>query len=118
MTPDIMPSPNETQQINEALQIVENGPTHPEYDTAWEYLAISNHCEIRRAMRLAMEETFGPYPSPTGYSDAGEPYWEVEIMSKYLGIPVDQIEDTVMELQEKWGADAGVLDSRKLHRIH
>ena len=107
-----------TQRINDALRIVEDGPTHPEFDAAWEYLAISNHSEIRMAMRHAMEETFGPYPTPTGYSDSGEPYWDAGVMSEYLGIPVEQIEETASELQEKWGAEAGVLDVEKLHRIH
>lgn len=109
---------NVTHEINHALQIVEDGPAHPEFNTAWEYLAISNHVKIRAVMRIAMEETFGPYPPPTGCSDAGEPYWETSIMSQYLGIPIAHLEETVIELQEKWGPDAGVLDSSSLHRVH
>ncbi len=107
-----------TQQINDALQIVEDGPTNPAFDAAWEYLAITNHSEVRAVMRLAMEETFGPYPPPSGCNDTGEPYWEIGVMSEYLGIPMDQIEQTATELQEKWGTCAGVMDVEKLHRIH
>ena len=107
-----------TQQLNDALHIVGDGPSHPDFGAAWEYLAISNHSEIRKAMRLALEETFGPYPPPTGYSDAGEPYWETSIMSKYLGIPVEQIEKTALELQEKWGPEVGVMETEQLHRVH
>ncbi|MEO5339071.1 MAG: hypothetical protein H7837_00940 [Magnetococcus sp. MYC-9] len=107
-----------TQQLDEALQIVGDGPSHPDFDAAWECLALSNHAEIRQAMRLALEATFGPYPTPTGYSDDGEPYWETTVMARYLGIPVEQINATAMELQEKWGAEIGVLDSDQLHRVH
>lgn len=109
---------SDTHQINQALHIVEEGPEHPEFDAAWECLALSKHAEIREVMRLAMEETFGPYPVAAGYSDAGEPYWETAVMSEYLGIPLEDLEDTVMGLQEKWGADVGVRDSRELHRVH
>ncbi|MBF0461181.1 MAG: hypothetical protein HQL87_07280 [Magnetococcales bacterium] len=107
-----------TQQLNTALQIVGDGPEHPDFDTAWECLALSKHAAIRAAMRQALEETFGPYPPPTGYSDAGEPFWETTVMARYLGIPVDQINETALEMQEKWGADVGVLETEKLHRIH
>lgn len=111
-------TPDTAQQIDHALRIIEDGPAHPEFGHAWEYLAISDHSQIRAAMRLAMEETFGPYPPPTGYSDAGEPFWRASIMSKYLGIPVEELEETIEELQEKWGADVGVMETSKLHRVH
>ena len=116
MNIDVMPV--DAQQINHALCIIDEGPEHPEFDSAWEYLAVSNHPKVRSAMRLAMEETFGPYPLPTGYNDAGEPYWETSVMSRYLGIPVEDLEETATELQEKWGPYVGVLDSRELHRVH
>ena len=107
-----------TEQLNNALQIVGDGPAHPDFDTAWECLALSRHTEVRAAMRQALEETFGPYPPPTGYSDEGEPYWETTIMSQYLGIPLEQINETALDLQDKWGADVGVMETEKLHRIH
>ncbi|MBF0584140.1 MAG: hypothetical protein HQL80_07895 [Magnetococcales bacterium] len=107
-----------TPQLSDALQIVGDGPTHPEFDAAWACLALSDHQEIRAAMRLALEETFGPYPPPTGYSDSGEPYWETAIMAKYLDIPLDQIDTTVLELREKWGEAVGVVETEKLHRVH
>ncbi|MEO5364389.1 MAG: hypothetical protein H7838_12290 [Magnetococcus sp. DMHC-8] len=105
-------------ELNDALQIVEDGPAHPDFESAWECLALSKHGAVRLAMRLALEATFGPYPPPTGYSDDGEPYWETAIMSKYLGIPVEQIDATALELQEKWGPAVGVLETEKLHRVH
>lgn len=111
-------TPDTTYDLNHALKVVENGPAHPEFDTAWEYLAMSNHATIREAMRLAMEETFGPYPLPTGYNHAGEPYWDVGVMSQYLGIPQDQLEDTVSDIQEKWGPQAGILETSALNRVH
>ena len=111
-------TPNVTQQLHEALKIVEDGPSHPDFDSAWECLAVTDHVAIRTAMRLAMEETFGPYPPPTGYSDAGEPFWATAIMSKYLGIPVEQIEATALELQDKWGSQVGIMETDKLHRVH
>lgn len=111
-------TPSMTLQLDDALHIVGDGPTHPDFAAAWECLAISNHHEIRKAMRLALEETFGPYPPPTGYSDSGEPYWETSIMSKYLGIPVDQINKTAMDLQDKWGPEVGVMRTEQLHRVH
>ncbi|MBF0161836.1 MAG: hypothetical protein HQL88_06075 [Magnetococcales bacterium] len=104
--------------LNAALQIVGDGPEHPEFDSAWAALALSDHAEIRRAMRLAMEETFGPYPPPTGYSDEGEPYWETAVMSRYLGIPVEQLDATALELREQWGPLVGVMESEQLHRVH
>ncbi|MBF0096324.1 MAG: hypothetical protein HQM04_12780 [Magnetococcales bacterium] len=107
-----------TQPLQTALQIVEDGPQHPDFDAAWETLALSKHSDIRLAMRMAMEETFGPYPTPTGYSDEGEPFWSIEVMSRYLGIPVEQIHATALEMQEKLGADAGVTETSKLHRVH
>ncbi|MBF0184478.1 MAG: hypothetical protein HQM06_08820 [Magnetococcales bacterium] len=107
-----------TQPLQEALQIVEDGPQHPDYDAAWETLALSKQSDIRQAMRLALEETFGPYPTPTGYSDEGEPFWSIEIMSRYLGIPVEQMHATALEMQEKWGPDVGVMETSKLHRVH
>lgn len=109
---------NMTPQLSSALHIVSDGPEHPDFDAAWEYLALSNHSEIRQAMRLALEETFGPYPPPTGYSTEGEPYWETAIMSKYLDIPIDQVDATAMELKEKWGSAVGVVETEKLHRVH
>ncbi len=105
-------------ELNDALQIVGDGPTHPDFDSAWECLALSKQTEIRLAMRLALEETFGPYPLPTGYDDAGEPYWETAVMSAYLGIPVAQIDATARELQERWGPEIGVTETEKLHRVH
>lgn len=107
-----------TPQLSRALHVVSDGPEHPDFESAWACLALSNHSEIRQAMRLALEETFGPYPPPTGYSTEGEPFWETAVMSKYLNIPIDQVDATAMELREKWGPSVGVVETEELHRVH
>lgn len=115
LTPSVTTGESE---LNSALSIVETGPSHPEFDGAWEYLAVSSDPAIRQAMRQAMEETFGPYPTPTGYSDDGDAHWDISILSKYLGIPVDKIEETALELQEKWGTNSGIMESEHLNLVH
>ncbi|MEO5331216.1 MAG: hypothetical protein H7839_04270 [Magnetococcus sp. YQC-5] len=115
----MMISPLQTDpRIDQALSIVEIGPQHPGFDDAWEYLAMSKEPVVRHAMRMAMEELFGPHPTPTGYDDAGEPYWRTSIIAKYLNIPEDQIIDCAMEMKDKWGYDAGVASTRDLHPVH
>jgi hypothetical protein len=111
---DLSPSTS----INQALEVLETGPGHPGYDDAWELLALCNDPDVQRAMRQAMEETFGPYPQPTGYLDSGEPHWCLSVMAKYLGIPEEELEQTVEEIQEKWGDVAGVVDTSELHKLH
>mgnify|MGYP003573376688 CR=1 FL=1 len=104
--------------IQNALSIVEVGPDHPEYDEAWEYLALCENPSIRKAMRTAMEQTFGPYPPPTGYTDNGEPHWSLSVMSKYLDIPEDELTSQSIEIQERWGDKAGIVRTEELHKVH
>lgn len=104
--------------LDQALSIVETGPQHPAFDDAWEYLAMSKDANVRQAMRMAMEEIFGPHPPPTGYDDEGEPYWRTGIIANYLDIPEEQILDCAMEMKEKWGYAAGVASTSDLHLIH
>ncbi|MBF0357921.1 MAG: hypothetical protein HQL70_04885 [Magnetococcales bacterium] len=104
--------------LQDALCIVEAGPEHPEYDMAWEYLALCQNPSIRKAMRVAMEQTFGPYPAPTGYTDEGEPHWSLAVMSKYLDIPEDELTAQSMEIQERWGEEAGIVRTEDLNKVH
>ena len=104
--------------IQDALGIVEVGPDHPEYDQAWEYLALCENPSIRKAMRDAMEKTFGPYPDPTGYTDDGEPHWSLSVMSEYLNIPEDELTEQSIEIQERWGEKAGVVRTEDLNKVH
>ncbi|MBF0128056.1 MAG: hypothetical protein HQM02_12715 [Magnetococcales bacterium] len=115
----MMTPPAQTDSwIDQALSIVEVGPGHPAFDDAWEYLAMSKEPSVRMAMRMAMEETFGPHPPPTGYDDTGEPFWRTSIIAAYLNMPEESIIDTAMEMQEKWGEMAGVASTRDLHPVH
>ncbi|MBF0382013.1 MAG: hypothetical protein HQL69_13400 [Magnetococcales bacterium] len=104
--------------LQDALGIVEAGPDHPEYDQAWEYLALCKNPSIRKAMRSAMEQTFGPYPAPTGYTDDGEPHWSLAVMSKYLDIPEDELTSQSLEIQERWGEKAGIVRTEDLNKVH
>ena len=104
--------------LHDALCIVEAGPEHPEYDQAWEYLAICKNPSVRKAMRTAMEQTFGPYPDPTGYTNEGEPHWSLSVMSKYLDIPEEELTDQSLEIQERWGTAAGIVKTEDLHKVH
>ncbi|MBF0455219.1 MAG: hypothetical protein HQL72_10445 [Magnetococcales bacterium] len=111
--------PQETENtIQDALGIVEAGPEHPEYDLAWEYLALCENPSIRHAMRTAMEQTFGPYPPPTGYTDDGEPHWSLAIMSSYLNIPEEELTTQSLEIQERWGEKAGIVRTEELNKVH
>lgn len=101
-----------------ALGIVEAGPDHPEYEEAWEFLALCKHPAIQQAMRAAMEEAFGPYPPPTGYTDEGEPHWSLAVMSEYLKISEEELTDQSLEIQQRWGARAGVLRTDQLNKVH
>ncbi len=113
------PSPVQTESwLNQALSIVEVGPNHPAYDDAWEYLAMSSDPSVRQAMRMAMEEVFGPHPPPTGYNDQGEPFWRTGIIAEFLNVPEDEIIDCAMEMKDKWGYAAGVADTSELHQVH
>ncbi len=104
--------------LHDALSIVEAGPEHPEYDQAWEYLALCKNPSVRKAMRTAMEQTFGPYPSPTGYTNEGEPHWSLAVMSKYLGIPEEELTAQSMEIQDRWGEAAGIVRTEDLNKVH
>ena len=104
--------------LHDALGIVEAGPEHPKYDQAWEYLALCKNPSIRQAMRTAMEQAFGPYPAPTGYTDDGEPHWSLAVMSKYLDIPEDQLTSQSLEIQERWGEEAGIVRTEDLNKVH
>ena len=111
-------TPESNRDINNALRIVETGPDHPGFKDAWECLALCQNPSIRHAMRLAMEETFGPYPPPDRYTDDGEPHWNVTVMAQYLGIQVEKILESIDVLHTKWGDKIGVGESSQLHRIH
>ncbi|MBF0447376.1 MAG: hypothetical protein HQL67_04160 [Magnetococcales bacterium] len=104
--------------IQDALGIVEAGPEHPDYDQAWEYLALCENPSIRDAMRTAMEQTYGPYPLPTGYTDSGEPHWSLSVMSEYLNIPEEELTAQSLEIQERWGEKAGVVRTEDLNKVH
>ena len=111
--------PNSPDSIlHDALCIVDSGPEHPEYEQAWEYLAICETPSIRKAMRTAMEQTFGPYPAPTGYTDAGEPHWSLSVMSKYLDISEEELTSQSHEIQERWGEKAGIVRTEDLNKVH
>ncbi|MEO5377221.1 MAG: hypothetical protein H7832_05490 [Magnetococcus sp. DMHC-6] len=51
-------------EMEEALLVLEAGPTNPAFDLAWEAVALSKDPIVRRAIRLTMEEFFGPPPDP------------------------------------------------------
>ena len=104
--------------ILDALGIVESGPDHPDYDQAWEYLALCKNPSIRQAMRTAMEQTFGPYPPPTGYTDDCEPHWSLSVMSKYLNIPEEELTEQSMDIQDRWGERAGIVRTEDLNKVH
>jgi hypothetical protein len=106
------------ETIQDALGIVESGPKHPEYEQAWEYLAICENPSIKKAMRSAMEQTFGPYPPPTGYTDGGEPHWSLAVMSKYLNIPEEELTTQSLEIQERWGERGGIVRTEDLNVVH
>lgn len=112
------PQPQTDSWIDQAISIVEAGPQHPAFDDAWEYLALSREPSVRLAMRLAVEEIFGPHPPPTGYDDSGEPFWRTGIIAEYLNMPEEQIIDTAMEMKDKWGDSSGVAATSDLHRVH
>ncbi|MBF0427823.1 MAG: hypothetical protein HQL94_02775 [Magnetococcales bacterium] len=114
----MMPQMQTESWIDQALSIVEVGPEHPAFDDAWEYLAMSKEPAVREAMRMALEEIFGPHPLPTEYNDDGEPYWRTSIIAAYLNIPEEEIIETALEMQEKWGYSAGVASSHDLHSVH
>ncbi|MEO5377220.1 MAG: hypothetical protein H7832_05485 [Magnetococcus sp. DMHC-6] len=59
-----------------------------------------------------------PPPTPTGYDDDGEPYWRIDIMAKHLGIPEEELQDTALEVYDRWGEHAGVMETSLLNRIH
>ncbi|MBF8271437.1 MAG: hypothetical protein HW380_542 [Magnetococcales bacterium] len=109
---------NQPAEIETALTILEKGPRHPAFDDAWEYLAMSPNPQIRHAMRLAVEETFGPYPQPLGYSENQEPFWDLEEMSRYLGVRSEELLETAQEIEEKWGEKSAMRDSAELHLLH
>lgn len=109
---------NQPVKIDVALNILGEGPQHPAFDDAWESLAMCPDPQIQHAMRMAVEETFGPYPQPIGYTDAQEPFWDVDEMSRYLGIDKEELLDTAREIEDKWGAKTAMRDSSELHLLH
>ena len=109
---------NQTPTIDTALNIVGKGPQHPSFDDAWEFLAMCPDPRIRHAMRLAVEETFGPYPQPLGYSEHQEPFWDLEEMSRYLGVSREELLESAQEIEEKWGEKTVMRDSTELHLLH
>lgn len=104
--------------IDTALHILGKGPAHPAFDNAWEYLAMSKDPHIQHAMRLAVEETFGPYPLPLGYAENQEPFWDIDDMSRYLGVSKDELLENAQEIEEKWGSKTAMRDSSELHLLH
>ncbi|MBF0368244.1 MAG: hypothetical protein HQL52_02205 [Magnetococcales bacterium] len=105
-------------EIEEVLRVIEDGPDHPGYDDAWEFLAKSRNPVVRKAMRMALEEIYGSPPPPTGYDDEGEPYWRTAVMAEHLGVDEEELTDNAMELREKWGDASGVMETKKLNRVH
>ncbi|MBF0620818.1 MAG: hypothetical protein HQL54_02710 [Magnetococcales bacterium] len=103
--------------IHNAMSVMEAGPEHPDYDTAWEVLARSQNPLIQEAFRLAIEEVFGPLPTPTGYNDDGQPFWLTTVIASHLGMSVDEVDEVAEEAVDRWGDQAGVMDSAELNRI-
>ncbi|MBF0187782.1 MAG: hypothetical protein HQL50_07640 [Magnetococcales bacterium] len=104
-------------ELGQALDVLEAGPYSPGYNEAWGRVAQSKDPIIQSALRETLEETYGPLPAPTGYSDDGEPYWDTDIMARYLRIDESYVEELAEETLDRWGDDAGVKHVSSLHKI-
>ncbi|MBF0414267.1 MAG: hypothetical protein HQL78_06240 [Magnetococcales bacterium] len=109
---------NQSAHLEVALDILGKGPHHPSFDDAWEYLAMCPDPTIQLAMRQAVEEAFGPYPKPIGYSDDQEPFWDVDEIARYLGIAAEELIETARDVEEKWTGRTVMKDSSELHLLH
>ncbi|MBF0424984.1 MAG: hypothetical protein HQL66_04080 [Magnetococcales bacterium] len=104
--------------IADALLIMEAGPEDPGYDAAWSYLLRCRDPEVQTMLRRSMESVYGPMPPATGYNDAGEAFWTTEVIARYLGTDVAAVDALVEDVHEQFEDAAGVMETRKLHRIH